>query len=169
MRLRRLELVIIGVTLAFGFFIGGYFTGRNSGTVSVSPTVFQTGQPSAAGAPSAVQAPPETAGAPVPPPEEAQPITPELPPAAVGQPFSPGLRPTLPPALSRDSEGRININLASRSELMDLPGIGGSLSERIIDYRNANGPFRNIEELRNVSGIGEKRFEAIMNRVTVGG
>jgi len=69
---------------------------------------------------------------------------------------------------SRDAQGRININTASRSELMDLPGIGSSLSERIVDYRNANGPFRSIEEIRNVSGIGERRFEAIMDKITVG-
>jgi competence protein ComEA len=69
---------------------------------------------------------------------------------------------------SYDAFGRININTASRSELMDLPGIGSSLSERIVDYRNTHGSFRTIEDLRRVSGIGEKRFEAIMNRITVG-
>jgi len=73
-----------------------------------------------------------------------------------------------PPASARDSFGRININIATRTELMDLPGIGPSLSERIVDYRNLHGPFRRIEDIRNVSGIGQQRFDTIRDRITVG-
>jgi competence protein ComEA len=51
---------------------------------------------------------------------------------------------------------------------MDLPGIGPVLAERIFEYRRQNGPFSSIEDIRRVSGIGEKRYEAIQDKITVG-
>ncbi len=65
------------------------------------------------------------------------------------------------------STGRININTASQEELETLPGIGPSLARRIIQYREANGPFRNIEDILQVKGIGEATFERIKNLITV--
>lgn len=62
----------------------------------------------------------------------------------------------------------ININTASKEELETLPGIGKVLSQRIIDYRRTNGYFKSIDEIKKVSGIGEKRFEAIKDLITVG-
>jgi comEA protein len=55
----------------------------------------------------------------------------------------------------------INLNTASKENLMKLPGVGEATAERILLYREENGKFENIEELKNVRGIGEKRFEKI--------
>lgn len=70
-------------------------------------------------------------------------------------------------AASRSSSGLININTASAAQLMTLPGIGEVLAQRIVEYREANGPFQSVAALTNVKGIGEKRLAAIMNLVTV--
>jgi competence protein ComEA len=62
----------------------------------------------------------------------------------------------------------ININTATLAELETLPGIGPSLGQNIIDYREANGPFETIEDIMKVSGIGTAKFEAIRDLITVG-
>lgn len=68
---------------------------------------------------------------------------------------------------SADS-GLVNINTAPASELdQKLSGIGPTLAQRIIDYRIANGAFEKIEDLKNVSGIGDKKFAAIKDQITV--
>ena len=60
---------------------------------------------------------------------------------------------------------KININTANESVLQTLPGIGPVLSERIIKYRNQNGFFGSIDDIKNVSGIGEKKFEGIKDLI----
>jgi competence protein ComEA len=62
----------------------------------------------------------------------------------------------------------VNLNTASSSELASLPGIGPKTAERILEYRQKNGPFKKIEDLMNVRGIGEKSFLKIRSRLTVG-
>ena len=59
-----------------------------------------------------------------------------------------------------------NINSATKIELMELPGIGEKMAERIIEYRNEHGGFHAIEELMNVSGIGETKFNGLKDLVT---
>jgi len=152
MRLKRLELVVLGLTLAFACFIGGYFTGRSLNAVSIEP--FASYQNEERQIPEPVT--PSVQGAPDEPKTDST-----EPPGAIGGQKQDAV------GAPRDSDGRININLASRSELMDLPGIGSVLSERIVEYRRLNGPFSKIEDLRNVSGIGEKRYETIKDKITV--
>lgn len=62
-------------------------------------------------------------------------------------------------------DGKININAASAEELEILDGIGEALSERIVKYRDDNGPFMTIEEIMNVSGISDKKFENIKDDI----
>ena len=65
-------------------------------------------------------------------------------------------------------EGLVNINTASLNELDTLPGIGPTTAQRIIDYRNENGPFGSIEDIVNVSGIGPATYEELKDLITVG-
>ena len=61
----------------------------------------------------------------------------------------------------------VDLNTATAAELDTMPGIGESLARRIIAYREANGPFGSIEEIMEVSGIGEAKFAELEDRVTV--
>jgi len=63
----------------------------------------------------------------------------------------------------------ININTATSEQLQRLPGIGPVIAERIIAYREEYGAYDSVGELMNVSGIGEKKLEAIWDLVTIGG
>ena len=65
------------------------------------------------------------------------------------------------------NDGKININTASKELLMEINGIGESLATRIIEYRTQNGPFESIEEIVNVSGIGQKKLENMRDMICV--
>ena len=65
------------------------------------------------------------------------------------------------------NDSKVNINTASEAELQTLSGIGESLAERIVTYREENGKFKNIEDLKNVSGIGDKKFESLKEYIKV--
>ena len=66
------------------------------------------------------------------------------------------------------AEGQININTASAVEFQTLKGIGETIAQRIIDYREANGLFKSTEEIKNTKGVGNKIFENIKDKITVG-
>lgn len=61
----------------------------------------------------------------------------------------------------------VNINTANETELEELPGIGASIAEKIIEYRNKNGKFKSIEDIKNVTGIGDSKFEKIKESIRV--
>ena len=65
--------------------------------------------------------------------------------------------------------GILNINTATKEDFVLLPGICDALAQAIIDYRNDNGPFNTVEDLLKVSGIGNKKLNAIIEYITVGG
>lgn len=66
-----------------------------------------------------------------------------------------------------NSKSLININIATVEELMNLSGIGESKAKAIINYREDNGKFKSIDELKEVSGIGEALFEKIKDEITI--
>lgn len=63
----------------------------------------------------------------------------------------------------------VNLNTASKDELVGLPGIGPAKAQAILDYRQQHGPFRAVEEVRKVRGIGEKLYLQIKPELTVTG
>ena len=66
-----------------------------------------------------------------------------------------------------NTDAVININTDNSTRLEELPGIGQVLAKRIVDYRTLNGPFANIEGIKNVPGIGESLFAKIKDQISV--
>ena len=62
---------------------------------------------------------------------------------------------------------KINLNKADEDNLQEIPGVGPSMAKKIILYRNENGNFKSIEELKNVSGIGDKKFDSMKEYICV--
>ena len=82
--------------------------------------------------------------------------------------YEPETKPAQTPTSSKKiTSGTININTAPASELMRLPGVGQATADKIINYRISSGGFKQIEEIMNVSGIGEKTFEKMKQFITV--
>ena len=94
------------------------------------------------------------------PPADSNPQLPPLPAPAV-QPASPDSRQSGP-------QGKINLNTANFEELQDITGVGPVFAQKIIDWRIANGLFYEIEDIEQVSGIGEATFEKMKSEITVG-
>jgi len=65
------------------------------------------------------------------------------------------------------SSSIVNINTANESQLQTLNGIGSVYAKNIVEYREQSGPFKTIEEIKNVSGIGDKRFENLKDSIVV--
>ncbi len=62
---------------------------------------------------------------------------------------------------------KVNINTATAEQLQTLPGVGPALAKAIIDHRTKNGKFNKVEELLNVKGVGEKKFQKMKDRLVV--
>ncbi|CAM2857174.1 helix-hairpin-helix domain-containing protein [Actinomyces slackii] len=83
---------------------------------------------------------------------------------AGGDPAGPG---ATAGASAQQAGGRININTATASQLEELPGIGPALAKRIVEHREAHGPFGAVEDLTDVPGIGQAKMEALKEEATV--
>lgn len=68
---------------------------------------------------------------------------------------------------SEISQGKVNINTANKEKLATLPGIGETTAQKIIEYREQNGKFKEITDLKNISGIGEAKYENLKDKITV--
>ena len=151
--------ILAALVLLFGGFTGGFFLGRNTrvGTIQTTKTVYETvpGETVILMQEVLVTLPPETTTA----TEETIPSR-----------SNPSTQ-TDKPKETQPKKGEVtfpvNINTASAKELDALPGIGEVLAQRIIDYRNANGPFQSVDDLIKVKGIGEKTLEKIKPYATV--
>ena len=71
-----------------------------------------------------------------------------------------------PLALS-EGEAKLDLNKASIEDLVQLKGIGQSYAERILEYRDENGPFTHVEDIMKIKGIGNKTFESIKDLIIV--
>ena len=70
-------------------------------------------------------------------------------------------------AIEQTIDVKININSAGPAELQNITGVGPTIAQRIIEYREQNGPFEKIEEIKNVNGIGDATFEKMKNEIAV--
>ena len=70
--------------------------------------------------------------------------------------------------LEKSMNRRVDVNLAGEPELLVLPQVGPVVARRIVEYRKAVGPFRKVEELLNVKGIGRKTLERLRPLITLG-
>lgn len=68
---------------------------------------------------------------------------------------------------SQEGNSKININIANVSDLDKLPGIGEATANKILNYREEKGQFKSIEEIKNVNGIGDKKYEDIKEMITI--
>lgn len=68
---------------------------------------------------------------------------------------------------STNAKGKVNINKATATELTSVPGIGASTAQKIIMYREENGKFQTIEDVKKVSGIGDSKFESMKDFIAV--
>jgi competence protein ComEA len=70
-------------------------------------------------------------------------------------------------SIQAENTGKINLNKATVEELSQLKGIGMKYAERIVQYRDKNGPFKNVEDILNVQGIGPRTLEKNKDRIIV--
>lgn len=143
-RLARAEKIVLAIMALAAAFTLGYFAGRSAGHGGTMTVETQK---------STVVA-------------ETQEQTAKATEEAVTEPPSPGATASGEPNVQ---DGLVNINTATVEELMTLPGVGEVIARRIIDFRETYGGFKIIDEIADVSGIGDATFENIKDLITVGG
>ena len=150
MKFNRADIAIFAITLAFLCFTGGFFIGRSRPakvvTVSELPRAETVSQED--DEPKAISAPLRSFT-----------VTDE------GGELQ--KQPSEPETKDDETAGKYDLNTAGKSELMELPGIGDKLSDRIIAYRDEHGAFSDVSEIMNVSGIGEAKYAAIKDLLYV--
>jgi len=117
------------------------------------------GAPVPAAASEAPPRAPVAAPAPASPPRRPTPSPPPVP-VPVSEPVAPPA-PAAPPAPVAATDGRINVNTASVVDLVQLPGVGRRAAERIVEHREANGPFGSLQDLHAVEGFHDERIQRI--------
>lgn len=174
-----ISAILLALTLAFSAFIAGFYVGQNTGGSDVYISGFQE-----ATKPTVKNTTPTQPAQPTQPTQPTQPITqPTQPTTQPTQPTHPTTQPTQPatdPTLATQTPTApatkpvtledicpININTATQEELELLPGIGPKKAAAIIQYREEIGGYACVEELLEVSGIGEKTLAKILEYVTV--
>lgn len=153
--------VLIAVTLAFAAFAGGFYLGRNTAQNSIEISAYQTTASPTSPTSSATE-PSQTV------PASTSADNAALQPAATSDPTAPSA--TAADSTTGSTEPAsfpININTATLEELVLLPGIGPTLAQRILDFREEIGSFRHIDELLDVKGIGEKKLAKIREYITL--
>lgn len=88
-------------------------------------------------------------------------------PTVLTQPIATTGQPASQPSVSPTPAGKVNINTATKEQLMTLPGIGSMIADNIIAYRAEHGPYQSTADLLLVDLIGEKRLETIIDLITV--
>lgn len=144
-----IKLAMLGATLCAIVWIGSSMPSKSPGPAQSTRPIERTAQPAPVAA-----ATPEPAPAPV---IESSPV---LLPVVTEEPAA-------SVQTGAASVARVDVNRATLSELTGLPGIGPKLAQRVIDYRRANGPFKKVDDLLLVKGIGRKKLARMRDLVTI--
>lgn len=151
MKISRLEFVLLLLTTACLAFFAGWYLGGQSAPGTVRITTQHSPEPSVMASLPVSQTP--VAASPV--PSETAPVESET------------QTPAPSPSAPEQQSGLININTADSETLQTLPSIGEKRAAAIIAYREEHGPFRIVEDITNVSGIGEGILSQIIDHITV--